>query len=154
MENWVTIRKGSVHIYVEYDHTHTGNLSADNIRIRIDPPWAVRLDLNGNLRKRSKTTNTYMDARALSDGGLSTLILVQVDDPLLVKGIQEAWKSDKAAIPDVTLTIDLEGEKIFEVVPRIVREAYSLQLTVKSVEQKGLGHRWQRRTSKARPPET
>lgn len=35
MENWVTIRKGSAHIYVEYDHTHTGNLSADNIRIRV-----------------------------------------------------------------------------------------------------------------------
>jgi hypothetical protein len=129
MANWVTIRKGSSHIYLEYDRTHTGNLSAENIRLRIGSVVAVSLDLNRNLRKRDKTTGTYMDARALSVGGLSSLTLVQVDDPVLVKEFQEGLESSVVSLRDFRLIINLEGEKVFQVVPRILG-ASSLQLRV------------------------
>ena len=129
MANWVIIRKGSSHLYVEYGRKHTGNLSAENIRLRIGSVVAVSLDLNRNLRKRDKTAGTYMDARALSAGGLSALTLVQIDDPVLVKEFQEGLESSAVSAHNFRLIIDLEGEKVFQVVPTI-QGASSLQLRV------------------------
>jgi len=129
MAHWVLIRKGSSPIHLEYDRTRTSNLSAANIRLRIDSLVVVSLDLNRNLHKRDKTTGTYLDARALSAGGLSALTLVEIEDPVLVKGFQERLESSPVSVHGFRLIIDLEGEKVFQVVPTILG-ANSLQLRV------------------------
>jgi hypothetical protein len=115
MEYWMTLKKGSVAIYMEYGYTHTSNLSAENIRLRVGPHLELALDLDRNLRTRNKETNSFIDARALAHGELTGLRFIQIEDSSLPGEIEEQLKQSAVSVQDVTLTIDLARKWSFRV---------------------------------------
>ena len=114
---WQTLRKTGTELYVAYANTHSGNLLAKNTRLRTDPHVELALDLNGNLRTRNREVNSYRDARALADGAIKRLELVQIDDERIIGRINERLASLRDPLRTWILTIELEGAYSFPVRP-------------------------------------
>ena len=134
MAYWKTARKGSTGIHVSYGHTFSNNLYAENSRVWSEgPDIEIRLDLNGNLRSRTKQDNMYMDARELADGEIDRLELLQIDHDRLLDTLRRALKGFAGEPQTWYLTVELKGDHRFEVEPELRREGQwqSLFLHVK-----------------------
>jgi len=113
MTEWISLMKGRINLYVEYGYTHTGNLFADNICLKTSPRMELILDLNHNLRKRNKNSNTYIDAREMERGEIHNLKLVQISDNHILERLSDTIRS-MAEIPEEWyLRIKLNGEYTF-----------------------------------------
>lgn len=110
-ELWRRIRKGPDSVYLEYGHTHATLLATD-LKYRVGPPFAVSIDLNGNLRGRSET-GTKIDARGLADGELADLHFLQflMEDAV---SIARAFNDHADDSGQVELHIELSGHHRFQ----------------------------------------
>jgi hypothetical protein len=133
MEQPILLKKGPIHIYLEYGNTHTGKLSAYDIHLRTSPRFELILDLNKNLRKRNKNSYTFIDANDLACGDIKNLKLVHLFDNYVLKRLMDTIQSmDK--IPDKwNLKINLNGEHNFIIEPELkgTDSGHSLLLKVK-----------------------
>ncbi|HXM71129.1 MAG TPA: hypothetical protein VN970_08345 [Thermoanaerobaculia bacterium] len=129
-DDWITLRKGGTHLYLEYGSSFTNNLLCHNVQVRIGHDVDIRLTLTPNLRTRNKQSSDYIDARDLADGAIAYLTLLQLEDAKIVKGIARSLKG----MPDMPrtwrLTISLEQEWPFEVEPEWGNALTSLLLHV------------------------
>lgn len=117
MAEWISLKKGRIRLYVEYGYTHTGNLFADDVRLRTSPRMELILDLNHNLRKRNKNSNTFIDASEMAGGEIDNLKLVQLFDNYTLERLRDTIRS-MAEIPEKWyLTIKLNGEHTFVIEP-------------------------------------
>jgi hypothetical protein len=113
---WISLKRAAVSLHVGYAATYSNNLSAHNARVRTEPEFELALDLNPNLKTRNRETNTYLDARELADGAISSLTVVQLDDEYLLERL--ATVIELANRPsEWTLTIELSGSHRFRVRP-------------------------------------
>jgi len=120
MEKWISLKKGRIGLYVEYGYTHTGNLFADDVRLRTSPRIELILDLNNNLRIRSKDSNTFVDASEIAGGEIDNLKLVQLFDNYVLKKLMDIIQS-MDEIPDQWyLKINLNGEHKFLIEPKFI----------------------------------
>ena len=86
-DHWLTLRKGITHLYVEWGHAH-GKVFATDCRMLKGPPVTIALSLDKNFRARSTGSGTYIDAKALAEGGLREVRLVQISDQHILSGIR------------------------------------------------------------------
>ncbi|MCL5772339.1 MAG: hypothetical protein M1479_08720 [Actinobacteria bacterium] len=119
--NWITLKKGGVNIFVEYNKTFSSNLFAYNTQISVKPEFTIRFDLSPNLKTKNKFTNTYLDAKELVEGEIKELTLLQINDNTILKLMGKILKLENS-IPDIwNLIIELEGEHSFKVTPKYQR---------------------------------
>lgn len=120
MERWMTVRKGyDASVYLAFARTFSNNIFAYNTRLRDEPELEIRVDLNPNLRGRSKDTNTYLDATELADGDIEQLTLYQTEDEMLIKALDRTL-SRLGGSPDTwRLTLELKGDHSFLVKPEV-----------------------------------
>lgn len=130
MNNWVTIRKTPVEVYVEFSSTPGDTLLAENIRVATSPEFAVSLDLNVNLRKRNKQTSSYQAAHMLASRRIKNLHMVQIDHDRLVEQIFQAWESTRSLNAEWKLIIECEGVMSFRIRPQRKSGSASLFLNV------------------------
>lgn len=116
----MTVRKGyDASVYLAFAHTFSNNIFAYNTRLRDEPELEIRVDLNPNLRGRSKDTNTYLDATELADGDIEQLTLYQTEDEMLIKALDRTL-SRLGGSPDTwRLTLELKGDHSFLVKPEV-----------------------------------
>jgi len=128
--DWIDLRRGGTPLYIEYGLTHTRNLTARDVRVRMLPRVELSLDLNGNLRTRNKSGNRYYDARELADGKMAGLKLVQIDDSYIFEGLLAALRRARRVPPHWSLVMELEGPHTFVVRPESPRTSHSLVMRV------------------------
>jgi hypothetical protein len=121
MSYWMTARKGSTLLHLDYASTFSNNVFGHNTRIRAEPDFEIRIDLNPNLRVRNKDTGTFLDARDLADGRMSKLTLLQLDDARIINMALRCLKKKDVRPKIWRLTLELEQEWCFEVRPEIKR---------------------------------
>ncbi len=117
------IKKGGVSTYIECDNSFgfTNNLLAYNTQISIEKGIAIKFDLNPNINKRNKNTNTYIDAIELAEGSIKKLTLIQINDDTVLKTIKKILNRENS-IPDIwELIIELKGEHIFKTIPEFTK---------------------------------
>lgn len=126
--------KGSTLLYLEYGHTFSNNIFGHNSRIWSEGPAVeIRLDLNPNLRGRSKETGTFLDARELADGGIAQLKLVDITDQRLFEQLGRLLKSLEDRPLSWWLTLELEGDRRFEVLPEVQGDGVGQSLVLRVV---------------------
>ena|SRR3712207_3802362 len=114
MDNWQTLKKGSVRLHIAFGSSYMNDLSANDLALRTSPIFELRLDLSRNLRSRNKEINAYQDAEELADDGL-----VQLDDEQVL-GRFKRISRDHGNIPkECLLTINLREIRTFKVHPVI-----------------------------------
>jgi hypothetical protein len=129
---WEPLKKGTVIVHATFEH-RTDTLFADTVQWRESEDAAsidVSFDLNKSLRSRSKQSNTYIDAKHLSDGEIGELKSFQVDDEQVIKGIERKLDRIKWELTTVRLLLLLKGEHWFDVRPQLRHR--SLTFTVVS----------------------
>ena len=130
---WILLKKGPAKLHIDYAGTFTSNLYGHETRIRTRPGVEISFDLNPNLRTRSKSTNSYTDARELADGEITRLKAVHIDDRRIARYLTA--QRDVLGLADNvsrnwTLTIKLNGQNhSFQVRPKLV-DTNSLVLSV------------------------
>jgi len=75
------------------------------------------MDLNGNLRSRTKQDNSYLDARDLASGGIDELALVQINDDRFIDVLSTRLQGFRDRPRAWYLTLELQGDHTFEVEP-------------------------------------
>lgn len=131
--SWITLKKGGVNVHVAYSKDFSNNLFVYNTQICVKPEFTLKFDFNPNLKTKTKTTNTYLDARDLAEGEIKELTLIQIDDNTMLKQISKILNMENL-IPDTwNLIIELEGEYSFKVKPEFQRigSSHTLFLHVK-----------------------
>ena len=119
MRNYITARKSSCLLYVEYRQTFSNNIFAYNTRISPGPDIEIRIDLNPNLRGRSKETNTYIDTRDLANGCIRKLKLIQIDETQIIDKMRSILKALPEPPTTWSLLLELEQEWRFDVKPEL-----------------------------------
>jgi hypothetical protein len=115
---WTTLRKSGAPIHASYGRGFTNNLLAHNVRVQSDEQGVVlSLDLNPNLRARNRESWEYVDARALADGDIARLTLVQLHDEHLLKGLAGVLASKEDVSGEWVLEVELAGTHRFRVTP-------------------------------------
>ncbi|KKM07877.1 hypothetical protein LCGC14_1729530 [marine sediment metagenome] len=139
MGNWITLRKGGNLLHLSYGHTFTNNLYGHNLQLRTHPEFEIKLDLSPNLRVRNKQSNCYYDARELSEGSITGLKCLQVDDRKSFKIIANAL-SRLPKIPETwKLTLYLDCDWSFSVVPELKGPEGAESLFLNVVDQPDIG---------------
>lgn len=131
-EDWWPIRKTTSIISVEYGHTQA-TLFATDVRVHEGPPFAIRLDLEKNLRTRHTGTGTYLDAEELAGGEIRRLKWVVLDDTHVMEGLRSSLEHAESTEAPWRLVLDLRGRHEFAVEPELQRAGghTSLLLRVK-----------------------
>ena len=129
---WFAIRKTMTIVHVEYEHA-TATLFAENIRVCPEDPFEIGVDLNKNLRSRSKGVSTYVDAKDLAAGRLRTLRSIQIDDDQVLDRLCSHLEHLGKPPERWRLLVDLEGMSWFTIRPQL-RGNRSLILNVLSVD--------------------
>ncbi len=129
---WTWLRRGATGLHLSYGETYTNNLFGHNVRVCLQPSLQVVLDLNPNLHKRNKATNSYIDARELADGAIKRIRLVQITDEYILKGLGRVLRQSRGASREWILIIELEGDHAFRVRPERDATGSSLFLRVVS----------------------
>lgn len=128
MNDWITARKGSTGLYIEYGNAETNSLHGYNTQIREEPEFEIRIDLSPNLRIRNKQDDQYPDARALADGEMSRLTLLQIEDAKIVEAIVRSLKRFPKMPTIWRLTLNLQQVWSFKVEPELSPESLSLHV--------------------------
>ena len=108
------IRKGPIHVYVEYGRTFTNNLTIQDTRVSDDegePTLSVHL--RHKLRTRDKSTDFYDDEHELAESDLAQLRLLQISESSVAERILEHLSLGRPW----ALRIALEGYHTFSVRP-------------------------------------
>ncbi|MHB8867483.1 MAG: hypothetical protein ACYC6T_08250 [Thermoleophilia bacterium] len=127
---WISLRKGGTHIHVGYGHGFTNNLMAHDVQVQVDSQAVeLSLDLNPNLRVRNKATWPYIDARALADGDIARLSLVQLGDDHILRGLHRVLARSTPMPEAWALRVELEGSHRFEVSPEFKADLLWLNVT-------------------------
>lgn len=136
MDRRFPLKKSKVHIHVTWSSSFSNNLCAENIQYRFVDDFEICLDLNCNLRKRNKQTNTYIDASELAKGDIHELELIQFSDRTVAKGIIAVLNASNKDPNKWVLKILLDGEYSFIVKPLIrqIGSSYNINLEVQSTE--------------------
>jgi hypothetical protein len=119
MDNWITLRKGGNPLHLSYAHTFTNNLYGHNLQLRTHPEFEIKLDLSPNLRVRNKQSSCYYDARELTDGAITELKLLQLDDRRALKIIASALHRLSKKPETWKLTLHLDRDWSFSVKPEL-----------------------------------
>ena len=100
--------------------------------MRKGPPVTLALSLEKNFRTRSTGVGTYVDAKALADGGLRGLRLVQISDNHVLAGLRHYLQHTEDRTTPWRLLVELRGEHAFDVEPeyRTIGAAEDLLLRV------------------------
>ena len=129
-----TLRKTKTHVSLQYAHSFTNNLFAENTAAEAAETITLSFDLNCNLRGRNKQTNTYVDARDLADGDIDELESLQFDDKRVIQRISDMLSRYDEVPETWRLIVQLDGEHRFDVRPeyRKQHEYQSITLHVVS----------------------
>lgn len=115
---WITLRKSGTPLHVSYGHGFTNNLLAHNVRVQSDERGvALSLDLNPNLRTRNRESWAYVDARALADGDISRLSLIQLGDEHVLKGLAGVLARNEDLPNEWALEVEIAGTHRFRTLP-------------------------------------
>lgn len=134
MDRWLSVRKGYEGIHLSYAHSFSNNLCAYNTRVRYEPELEIRVDLNPNLRGRSKETGTYLDAFELADGSMRELRLYQTEDERLFKTLDGILQRMGGSPDTWRLTLELKGDWSFRVRAEVKRSHQLVSLFLHVVE--------------------
>lgn len=115
-EHWSPIRKTTSIISVEYGYTH-GSLFATDVEVQEGPPFAIKLDLEKNLRTRHTGTGTYLDAADLAGGEIRRLKWVVLDDSHVMEGLRRTLEHAEDIATPWRLFLLLRGRHEFAVEP-------------------------------------
>jgi hypothetical protein len=110
-----SLRKGVTHINVQHGHSDSA-LFATDAKFVEGPPIAIMLDLETNLRTRSKTSGTYIDAKKLAEE-IDTLKRLEVHDGGIVDRLRHHLQYTKDQKTPWQLALNLQGEHKFAVEP-------------------------------------
>ena len=113
---WNSLRKTAAHVYPEHDHSYTNNLHADHIKAQIvDDVATVSFDLNANLKTNNKQQFSYVDAKELADGEISTLKSLQCDDDKVITTLASILQAQSSPPSAWQLVVELAGAHTFSV---------------------------------------
>jgi hypothetical protein len=88
---------------------------ATYLKMRKGPPVTLALSLEKNLRTRSTGVGTYVDTKALADGGLRELRLVQISDNQVLAGLRHYLQHTEDRTTPWRPLVELRGEHAFDV---------------------------------------
>lgn len=94
---WRTLRSTSAGLYVDYGHTHSGNLRGEKFQIFDDEVVKFRIDLSCNLRTRNKQVNSYCDAQSL-ERDIARLNYIQISEGQVFDGMTAFLNEDSTRI--------------------------------------------------------
>lgn len=119
MGYWMTARKGDAGIHIsDCRGGFTNNLTVQNSRVFSEgPDIQITMDLNGNLRSRTKQDNAYLDAWDLVNGGIGDLSLIQIDDDRFIDVLIRRLQGFRGKPSAWYLTLELQGDHTFQVEP-------------------------------------
>lgn len=120
---WISIKKGGESVHIAYNKTFSNNIFIYNTQICIKPKFALKFDLNPNLRKKNKSVSSYIDTVKLIEQGVNAITLIQINDNTIIKGISK-FLSDEWDI-----IIELKGEHSFKAKPEL--NSYGMFLKIK-----------------------
>jgi len=117
---WRQLRKTSQFLHLEYGYDHT-TLSAEKAEARPLGDWLeLKFDLDSNLRSRNnKATNSYLGARDLSEGQISELKRVQIDDSRVIERLRNILRNNPQVADRWRLILFLSGPHTFSVHPEM-----------------------------------
>jgi hypothetical protein len=132
-EYWCPIRKTTSIISVEYGHAHA-TLFATDVHVQEGPPFAIRLDLEKNLRTRHTETSTYLDAAELARGEIFRLKLVELDDDHVIEGLSRSLQHAENTEGPWRLVLYLRGRHEFTVKPEFQKTGGHRSLALRVIE--------------------
>ena len=124
---WWPIRKSPTLVYLESARTSAG-LYASNLKLQAGPPIAIAFDLEDSLQSQHAGSTLEAGAKALAEGEIKGLQLVQLADAHVVGTIRRRLRDAPDTAPPWRVVITLRGRHEFTVDPAIYADAFVLRV--------------------------
>ena len=111
------LRKGSLLLHVQIQHGMNLDLYGSNFEFEYSnesKSATFHIDLSGNLRKRNKQTNTYIDAKSL-ESSTDEIESIQINDGRMIKLIADHLKKLNVDEYSFNLSLLIETYHKFEI---------------------------------------
>lgn len=110
--HWDTLRKTYIIVGVNFRH-HTHKVFAENIRVRIRRDFEISIDLNKNLRTRSKGSGTCVAAMDLARD-INSLKYVQILDRKVIEDMGRYLDASNDDPERCRVHVALQGDHWFD----------------------------------------